>query len=1640
MKLTKVILIYLFLSGLCLDIKAQCGAAYMSSDDTVVCVPKIVKFTVNNFPAGTTFEWDLGSGYVSSDENYTKLYSAPGNYNVRVKLKYLDGSTCIMDYNSFIIAKAIPIPQYSISRNVICKYNDSFIVTDNSPKTVRRDWLVDATLYANGPKNLKAIFHKPAGFKSLTIFMVDSFGCEGKRTFDSVAYVSDSISVNFDANTFSGCIPKAIHFINLTDTLNQPIATWNWSFPGGAIPATSNQFEPHNIIYNLKDTFDVQLSVTTKKGCSYSHIENNFLTFADSIAISASFSKTILCANEYLTVNLLNTRSDTPYISVTPTFHTEELISTTKRIYKFTNFGTFSVYLSDETNGCKSEKYYNNHIQVNGPIARIHIPFPSSCLRPDTLKAFDSSYLHSSISRTLRWDLYYDTDLNTSIQTGTSQPMNFICTQFRNYAVRLIVSGSNGCKDTLLKMNALQIKPIEPDFSWFPRPACPAEMVDFSNGTPRGTSKVANRYRWTFYKLDNSVLHKDTVVNPRLSYPDTGKYSVKLLVFNNLGCRDSITYTNKIVISKPTPKFIVYDSSVCFGKSLRLKATYLDSNFYIDYIHKWLFQHKDSANLKFSYTGDSINASLFPGEYIISYSRYSKRQTCFDTFTLTNRVRVSGARYLPSVNPPKVCNPFTVTLDAKLTYNYNYINNSIDPITHTWSHSYDTNRVAIRQKSINPSYGFVKKSGLFFFKFNYIHPSGCSDSVYTTTLTSGVVSQFFTGSYACVNKKAALANRSDKDAIGFKWFMRDSGSGASFLPSNTDKEPSILFKNEGIFRVGLIAYGSGNCTDTSYVTIYVNNIRASFTSTDTLNYCAPVIARIVAQRHSAIYQYKWYMGNGDSITNNLSTIAHLYKQNTGPDGSDVKLVVMAYGCNDTLDRKGYIKVIGPIPKFTLTNNVGCETLKVNFINESKYYKRFFLEYGDGSTLDSINFNFHNYQIYDRSLPTQKFKPVLSVIDSFGCFVQFQRDSILVLRAPESKFNVNRDTGCAALEVTFTNLTIGGVSSKWDFDGNGTIDNVTFAPKFFYGPGEFNPRLISKGTNGCEDTAKDIVFIKAYTPPNARFTTNVDTVCYNGAIQFTASNLPQDSDIKKWAWDFGDYTTFRDTALVQNPTFNFKKIFLSQVVLQVTDKNNCTDTFDKFIYVNDTIGPVSSPMHYVTVTNNKDISVSWGKSNFKKFDSYNLFNDNSNVYTLLYNTTSRNDTNFKVLNTTGVNVQTSRYCYVIKTKDKCNNLGIVTFPHCTIFLEINDDSINDLYLNWLPYEGWEAGNVLKYRIYRSENGGPFKLHDSTSNSTLTYKDKKLCTKAYCYYVVAVQKNGPWVSQSNTVCKTPKYFPPTIPVSSIRTTVLPNGKTYTQWDANTHVKNVDHYIISRAYNGAGSASNYSNVDSLGFIDDDPFLNTDQLSYTYKIRVADHCNIESPESVENKTILLKGNSGGYVAKLNWTDYRKWYSGVKQYEVLIRDNNTFKIAGTVDSSNRLFEFDFMDTKLDDSICFKIRAIKDTNILVESFSNMLCLIADAQVWVPNAFSPNGDGKNDVFIPKAILIFNQTGNPILDYKLEIYNRWGEQVFESYDVSMGWDGTYKGEMCMEGHYVFKVRALALDGVTAFNLEGVIVLLR
>lgn len=88
-------------------------------------------------------------------------------------------------------------------------------------------------------------------------------------------------------------------------------------------------------------------------------------------------------------------------------------------------------------------------------------------------------------------------------------------------------------------------------------------------------------------------------------------------------------------------------------------------------------------------------------------------------------------------------------------------------------------------------------------------------------------------------------------------------------------------------------------------------------------------------------------------------------------------------------------------------------------------------------------------------------------------------------------------------------------------------------------------------------------------------------------------------------------------------------------------------------------------------------------------------------------------------------------------------------------------------------------------------------------------------------------------------------------------------------------------------------------------------------------------------------------------------------------------------------------------------------------------------IYIPNAFTPNGDGINDIF-----LVY---GTAIASLRLMVYNQWGALVFESRDPKKGWDGTYKGNKAPGGAYTYVMEAIMIDGTRVVK-NGTFALIR
>ncbi len=107
----------------------------------------------------------------------------------------------------------------------------------------------------------------------------------------------------------------------------------------------------------------------------------------------------------------------------------------------------------------------------------------------------------------------------------------------------------------------------------------------------------------------------------------------------------------------------------------------------------------------------------------------------------------------------------------------------------------------------------------------------------------------------------------------------------------------------------------------------------------------------------------------------------------------------------------------------------------------------------------------------------------------------------------------------------------------------------------------------------------------------------------------------------------------------------------------------------------------------------------------------------------------------------------------------------------------------------------------------------------------------------------------------------------------------------------------------------------------------------------------------------------------------------------------------------------------------YRVTAYKNGNSQVTSMSNVAEVIPHMSFYIPDAFTPNGDGINDTF--------GISGEAVKDFTMKIYNRWGELVFESADASRQWDGSFKGQIVPQGVYVYQLTAQAPTGEHAYR---------
>lgn len=213
----------------------------------------------------------------------------------------------------------------------------------------------------------------------------------------------------------------------------------------------------------------------------------------------------------------------------------------------------------------------------------------------------------------------------------------------------------------------------------------------------------------------------------------------------------------------------------------------------------------------------------------------------------------------------------------------------------------------------------------------------------------------------------------------------------------------------------------------------------------------------------------------------------------------------------------------------------------------------------------------------------------------------------------------------------------------------------------------------------------------------------------------------------------------------------------------------------------------------------------------------------------------------------------------------------------------------------------------------------------------------------------------------------------------------------------------------------------------------VQADDHSYCYRMAVVDRCGNTSPLSETICTILLTGNPVDYTSVLNWTEFVGWGSGPVEYQIW----RNAPIEGGFDPT--LLEtmpphiLTYVDPVVNKArLCYRIVAISDGSGCAEtSQSNESCVNFPPTLYVPTAFTPNGDGLNDYF--------SSFGEFVERFRLDIYDRWGKLLYSSTDVNQGWDGNLDGVGVPEGTYVYKVEVVGYNGAV-LHKEGSVTLIR
>ncbi|HSC55008.1 MAG TPA: PKD domain-containing protein [Phnomibacter sp.] len=1583
-------------------------SADFSASPTSGCAPILVTFTDLSTGNPDSWKWDLGNGVTAAVRNPSTTYFAPGVYTVKLTV-YKGVDSAVIVKPTYITVYDLPKVAFgAVPVSGCIPHTVQFTDRSTTSSGTITNWVWDFGDGSLGSGANPVHTYANTGSYRVTLTVTTSNGCTSNTSIDNYINIFPPLRADFDAVVPNSCtLPVTVPFSDRSVGTN--IVSWNWDFGDGN---TSNLRNPTHV-YTAGGSYDVKLVVRNAAGCVDSMIRPSFVNVAN-LTASYNLGTGTFCTNQPVAIQNVSI----PVAQLDSTewaFSDGVVLKQRDAVRVHAAPGTFNFRMVVFRGGCSDTTFGTYTVMVK-PASGFSSNVTTSCKIPQDV-TFTNTTPNSTV---VSWNFGNGV-------TSTAQNPTATYTQFGNYTVTMILQHDNGCMDTVVQTNLVQIAPPTiTAVAGLPYDGC----LPYSNTFIPTVNAIEPVAQWHWDFGDGTTAN---VEQPFKTFNTPGAYAVVLTITTVGGCMQ--TFTSQVrVASKPVANFSATPLNVCASDPVAFTDMSTGT------ITSWRWEFGDGGS-----SGSQNPTYTFNDTGSMYVRLIVSNDNCRDTLFRPNYIYV---------RPPIA--DFTLAMDCSSPYTYSFNNISKGADTWQWNfgdgntstvfsptHVYTATGQYNVQLVVNNgtcSHQFTRTIAVLDEKANieWENAGGCNSSLYrfyargpqtnpanisryewsinngpVITTTTNLLEQTFTDTgfvqvqliirdnngcadttvqnvhistvgtivnFGPLNQQVCVGNvvsfsdstkyHPSNPVVRWEWNF-GVGSDSVFTAGPFRKQ----YDSAGVFDVRLTVQDAMGCryTITRPTAVNVHQAIANFTASDTLvcrNTQITFTNSSTAPGGSVSdLLYHWDFGNGTTGTDLHPVVSY---PNEGL--YDIRLAATdPYGCTDTLRRLAYIHVADANADFALSDSFStCPPFQVMFTNRSVNNRSNNWDFGNGNSSTFLS-PVHTY--------TQPgiFVIKLVVQGNGGCTDSLTKT--VEIQGPSGSFTYSPLTGCPPLNVNFRSTAINTYFYTWDYrDGNSEITSSTTATHDYQIPGNYVPQMILMDSAGCKvpvvgsDTIR-VVGAKAFIQGLTNY-----TFCDSASIQFTDSSVITDPIIR-YRWQFGDGAE----SDLQHPSHQYTQPGRYTVSLEVWTGTNCysTDTLDLPVIVaaspaldfsNSTPVCIPAMVQFTGVWLNSDTStVTY------KWDFGNGLSDSLLVPPpVAYNTPGV--FNITLVGTSNYGCVTS----VVKPLTVNDTPRVVVSPSPTVC----QGSGATLTGTGADTYQWDPDPTLSCTNCASPVASP--ANDRVYRVTGT--DVNGCRSSDTVLVKVILPGHLTVGLGDTIC-----------VGESVQLRASGFETYT-WAPAAGLNNPN---IANPIATPAVTTNYvvTATDSSKC-----FTQTDSISVVV-FPIPQFNIVES---------IIKANLGGTVPikTQSSADINSW---LWTPAVGLSCTNCAEPIATV-TVKRVYTA----TVSNPGGCMA----KDV-VTVEPYCT-----AD-NVFMPNTFSPNNDGQNDVFYPR--------GNGVSSIKsLMIFTRWGELIFQRKDfalndVSAGWDGTFNGKPLSPDVYVYQMEVQCANN-EVFAKKGNVTLLR